>query len=279
MGGGVLEPQDEKNSPLCEAGPCGLRIDRVTVTETSATVITSGGVGVLSYSLDEGASAQSSNRFLGLYPGTYTVTVLDDANADCLASQEFSIVGAQTEPPAVEPPPSLVPAGISLVRRTVWEQVSTYPAGTLVRLELFVETEHNRRDYANVYSAQKVADQSGTVNFQLDKVLRDRLAPQLPPLEQPATVFEPQLMLNYFTQTRAVDELTNELGKPTRRPLRAALLSGLDMRGQFLSTAPPTRRLAGPLYGIRVPDRGHCPGHRDRGAHANPARRHGHQRE
>ena len=84
---------------------CQLTIDNIQITNSDCTSPNGGGI-VISYSgettgllfsVDGGASFQTSNTFSGMNPGTYQIHVIDDAN--CLVTQEVILTAGN--PPTI----------------------------------------------------------------------------------------------------------------------------------------------------------------------------------
>ncbi|MCO6367858.1 hypothetical protein GBO34_00835 [Roseivirga pacifica] len=79
---------------------CSVAIDVGSSVVTNETVadandgsiqVSATGAGALEYSVNSGASWQSSNLFAGLAPGTYIILVREVANTDCTANTAFTI--------------------------------------------------------------------------------------------------------------------------------------------------------------------------------------------
>jgi hypothetical protein len=95
---GYVDDRKTYNSPSCALPPCGIKIDRVTVTGTeqsgpnaTATVYTSGYTGSIEYSLNNFVDVQASNVFTGLSIGSYTAYARPTGNGGCVASYPFEV--------------------------------------------------------------------------------------------------------------------------------------------------------------------------------------------
>ena len=100
-------------------------INGTTVTQPTCTVptgtisISASGSGTLLYSINNGASWQTSNTFSGLAPATYPIQVKMQGNATCITTGTPVTVNPAPVPPTVNAP-------------TVTQPTCTTPSGTIV---------------------------------------------------------------------------------------------------------------------------------------------------
>lgn len=232
-----------ENSPFCGYAPppptCELIADSAQVSGRTATIPARGGRGVLQYRLDGSAVSQGSNVFRDLAPGEHVVLVVDAGLAGCQQEVRFTIAAPEQELSFPTGPAESLHHAL----RPIWEQVTGYSAGTLLRLELWVETLHLAGDYQLVYAAQKVVATAGVASFRLDGILKDLLETEAPSLLANATVLLRKPIRNFFCRTRPVAATTGELGVGQNRPLRTVLLAGLHMTGTFMTTQPLRRTM------------------------------------
>lgn len=102
-GNGRLSFTNIANASQCERPVCGLKIDRVDVTNegsdlgATATVFISGHAGEIEYSLNGFTDLQASNVFNGLGIGAYTAYARVKADRGCVYSFPFQVRGAYKE--------------------------------------------------------------------------------------------------------------------------------------------------------------------------------------
>lgn len=223
--------------PVTPAPTCELVANPAVVVGQQVTLSASGNRGPLRFSLDDELTTQASAVFNRLSAGDYTATIIDTGTPGCKRTVTFRVYGAAGPLPDI-PAPVGAPESVSLALAPVWETITGLIPGTLLRLELWMESSHQDRDYQRVYRAQKVAGNDGAVSFRLDGVLSSRLRHE--PLAADATdcVLVERAVLNYFCRTKVLDKLTGLERDPRNLPLRTALLASLDQPGGWLTNQP-----------------------------------------
>ncbi len=232
---------------------CNILISDVVVTEDTATIQTTGAIGPLAYSLNGGATKQSSPLFEDLAGDTdYVATVLDFGATlpGCKHSVPFKTAAYDplASAAAVDELPRFCFAGNPVV-------VTARSARPLrnIRVEVYVETAHRSGAFTRVYEAKRRTDADNTTVLDVADILMAQLQAELNPAPGWHTLTKP--IRNWFVRVADINPATGKPGMWTTSNNSVVLRGGLPpepledgadyfLNGpRFMTWAPSTKQV------------------------------------